>query len=278
MPFSALKNAVLSEKIDWIAYTQAIQVDWTFPDYIEDKWKDIRCLAHFNKAQENPQGVRRYWHTENLKQGRYVVMDAAALDTLQEYQLDVLQSVNTPLKKATRIDFALDILHSSFRPEMVQARLRRGEAVTHAQSAPTYNDQLLEGFTQYVGRKSSETYTRVYDKAVEQGTPYAWIRVETVYQGSRAQPALRAFCEGASARALIRSHVDFPNWRLWQDLLSYGTVKLHVPKKETRTREWLLTTVSKSIAKEIAMDEDHSFWFQLIEAIGKELAILGEEW
>lgn len=278
MSTTALKNAVLSEKIDWTAYTQPYAMDWDFPPQIDNHWKDTKCLPHYNKAQENPQGVRRYWHTENLRQGRYVVLDGVSSGILRECQLDVLEWVNTGGRKATRIDFALDILHSDFHPRMVRRRLERGEAVTHAQSFLTMDDLSTRGFTQYVGRKQSETYTRIYDKAIEQGASYSWIRVETVYQGERARPALQAFCEGKSTRPLIRAHVDFPKWRDWQQLFTGSVVKLQTPQKETRTREWLLSTVSKSIAKELTMDDDHQFWFQMIEAIGKELALLGEEW
>lgn len=278
MVYSVLKNAKIAEKIDWLAYSQAFALDWNFPDYIDNHWKEIKPLPHYQMAQENSQGVRRYWPTENLKQGRYIVLDGRSLDTLQEFRLDALHMVNTPYRKATRIDFALDILHSGFRPEMVRQHLEHGEGVTHAQSFLTMDDLSTKGFTQYVGRKSSETYTRIYDKAIEQKASYKWVRVETVYQGERARPALQAYCEGQSVGALIRAHVDFPRWKLWQQILSGGTAELHVPKRETRTREWLLATVSRTIAKEIAMDDDHAFWFQMMEAIGKELEILGEEW
>src|SRR5436190_9825618 len=119
MAYTALKNAVLSEKIDWLAYTQAYSSLWDFPDYVDDHWKDIAKLPHYTNGQENKQGVRRYWNTENMKQGRYTVLDGRSWDTMREYQSDLLQLVNTSERKATRIDYALDITHSRLRSEAV---------------------------------------------------------------------------------------------------------------------------------------------------------------
>lgn len=271
---TALKNAVLSEKIDWLAYTHAVSIDWEFPACIDAHWKDIRALPHYTNGQENKQGIRRYWNIDNPKQGRYVVMDGVASGFLQDDQFTVLEWVNTPDRKATRIDFALDITHSKFHPRQVRRRFRRGEGITHAQSTLTFEEDESGGYTYYVGRKTSETYTRIYDKAIEQKTNFAWVRCETVYQGERARPALASYCECKSTRPLIKSHIDFPKWDDWLQIMSGDVVKLAIKPRETRTRAWLLSSVAKTLAREIAMDEDHSFWFDMMGAIKGEIAKL----
>jgi len=271
MPYTALKNAVLSEKIDWIAYSQAVTLEWDFPDYIDTHWKDVRPLRNYTHGQENKQGVRRYWNVERASQGRFVVLPGVASGILQEYQSNFLQWVSTTDRKATRIDYAIDITHSQFRPSAVRRHLLNGDARTHALSALRTGDIFTEGDTQYVGKKSSETYTRIYDKSVEQKTDFEWVRVETVYQGERANPSLQAYCECKSTRALIKRHVDFPNWRDWCAIMSGDVAQFTVPLKETATRAWLLGQVAQAMAKELIRDEEHSFWFEFQDRVKWEL-------
>jgi len=274
MAYTALKNAILSEKIDWIAYSQALNLEWDFPDYIDSHWKDIRVPKFYTHAQENKQGVKRFWNVENLKQGRSVVLAGVASGILRENQFNFLQWVSTTKRKATRIDYAIDITHSSFRTSMVRRHLKAGEAVTHALSALQTGDIFLEGDTQYVGRKGSETYTRVYDKKAEMGADFSWTRIETVYQGERAKPSLEAYCKGASCGQLIRRHVDFPEWEDWNRIMVNPRAEVHIPSHISRTREWLLGTVAKSMAREISLDDDHTFWFDFIERVKAEISLI----
>jgi hypothetical protein len=276
MPYSVLDNAVLSEKIDWIAYSQAFSLEWDFPSYIDDHWKDISAGRFYTNGQENKQGVKRFWNIENLKQGKSVVLSGVASDILRDHQLDYLQWVNTSDRKATRIDFALDILHSNLTVKLVRKHLLNGEARTHAKSRLEIGEVGTDAYTQYVGTKSAETYTRIYNKAYEQQVNYRWTRIETVYQGSRARPALKAYCEGQSTRALIRKHVDFRSWSDWRKLMSSDVVKFDMPAHTTATRAWLLSQVAKAMARELARDEEHSFWFEFRDKVDTELRRLEE--
>jgi hypothetical protein len=56
--------------------------------------------------------------------------------------------------------------------------------------------------------------------------------------------------------------------------MSGDIAKLVIPPRETRTRAWLLSQVAKSLAREIAMDEDHEFWFEFRERVAEEIAHL----
>lgn len=271
MSFSALKNAVLSEKIDWIAYSQAYKLEWGFPDYIDTHWKKISPLRNYTNGEENKQGVKRFWNVENVHQGRYVVLSGHASAMLGENQRQFLHGVHTSGKKMTRIDFALDITHSKLKAQTANKHLKAGDVITHAQSAIVDYDEFKGGFTQYVGKKSSETYTRIYDKSKEQKTDYSWVRIETVYQGARATPALQTYLQCESTRPLIKRHVDFPGWTDFQTVMQGDIVQLYVPPKETDTRHWLLTQVAKSVAGELFRDEDHQFWFVFQDAIKQEL-------
>lgn len=274
MPYSTLHHSEIAEKIDYIAYSQAFYLEFDFPDYIDRHWKEIKPLQFYDHGEENSQGVRRYWSQEHIQQGKRVVLAGNASGSLQDNQLDFLKWINTSGRKATRIDYALDVLHSKFTPQVVRRHLLAGEAVTHARSALRAGELVKDGDTQYIGRKTSETYTKVYDKRAEQKTDFAWTRIETTYQGTRAKPSLQQYCICKSTRSLIQRHVDFPTWRDWRALITGDVVQFDIPQHETATRAWLLGQVAKSMAKELARDEEHRLWFDFQEAVGKELARL----
>jgi len=268
------KQEILAEKIDWIAYTQKNNVEWQFPDYISSKWKKINPLRNYTHGEENQQGVKRFWNIVRVDQGRMVMLDGGASGILGENREQFLYWLSQMDAKPTRLDYALDITHSNFKPKGCIAHLRNGNVRTHAQSAMQVTDEFKGGFTQYLGTKTSETYTRIYDKSVEQKTDYSWTRIETVYQGDRAETSLQTYLQHKSVKPLILAHVDFPKWGAWKRVMQGTVAKLHVPPRETRTRAWLLSQVAKSIAREIAMDEDQSFWFELAEKVRYEYQML----
>jgi len=271
MPTTLSENTILAEKIDWIAYSQKMYLDWEFPQYIDNYWKEIRPLQFYDHGEENKQGVKRYWSKEHPEQGRRVVLAGQSSAILQENQFAFLQWINTTERKATRIDYALDITHSRLTPQVVRRHLLNGEAVTHAKSLLRVGELINEGDTQYVGRKSSETYTRIYDKGAEQKTDFQWLRVETIYQGERARPSLETYCQCKSTRPLIARHIDFPEWKDWIQIMSRNVVQFSVPPHETATRSWLLGQVAQAMAKELHRDEDHIFWFDFQQAVQNEL-------
>jgi len=277
LPYSTLHHAKIAEKIDYIAYSQAFHLEFDFPDYIDRHWKEIANIAHYNKAEENKQGVRRYWNTENPSQGKRVVLAGQASGVLLENQFNFLQWINSTPRKATRIDYAVDILHSKFTPNVVRRHLLAGEAVTHARSKLRNGELIEDGDTQYIGRKTSETYTKIYDKKAEMAADFSWTRIETTYQGARAHPSLRSYCECKSTKPLITRHIDFPQWSDWLQIMSRDVVEFSIPQRQTATRAWLLGQVAKAIAKELARDEDHLLWFDLQNAVKVELDRLEEE-
>lgn len=266
----ALKTEILAEKIDWLAYTLKSSEGWAFCEGIDDHWKNVQPLRNYTHAEENKQGVRRYWNTISATQGRMVVCSGGVCSSEDYPTQEHLNAVNCSDAKATRIDFCLDIVNSSFKPTGCVTHLRLGNCITHARKIPKITDEWQKGFTQYIGTKTSETYTRIYDKQVEQKTDYSWARVETIYQGARAEPALVSYLQHKSTRRLILAHVDFPKWKAWRRVMSGNKAKLTYAPRVSATRKWLLEQVSKSLAKELAQDEDERFMFEFIDKVREE--------
>jgi len=261
------KTEILREKIDWIAYTQKNNVDWQFPSYIHGKWKPISPLRNYTNGEENDQGVKRFWNIVRSDQGRMVILSGTSLDMIEMDRSHFYGFVAGLDNKVTRVDYCLDIFGTKFNPTAVISHLKGGDYISHARSALKVTDTLLGGFSQYVGTKSSETYTRIYDKAAEQKVTGKWTRIETVYQGARAEASLQAYLLHKSTRPLIRAHVEFPKWKAWQRVMAGDKAKLAIQTKESNTRQWLLTSVAKSIAKELLLDDDQQFLFDLMERV-----------
>lgn len=262
---TANNSEVLAEKIDWLAYSLKSNEGWAFCGDIDQHWKKISPLRNYTHGEENKQGIRRFWNTVSATQGHYVVCTGGVLTSL-DFPIDgYLLGVSQSQAKATRIDFCLDIIGSDFKPQSCVNHLRARNVVTHARSIIRVSDEWKGGFSQYVGTKTSETYTRIYDKAAEQKSQGNWTRVETVYQGERAEPALHAYLAHKSTRRLILAHVDFPKWRNWRRVMRADKAKLNYPSRIAATRQWLLSQVSTSLAKELAQDESQEFLFEFLD-------------
>jgi len=202
-----------------------------------------------------------------MKQGRKVEWSGSTLNYSEEHLSQLFTFVAGLDNKITRVDYCLDIFGQSFEPSGCIRHIKNRDFITHAQKAIVNKDWLNEGFTQYVGTKSSETYTRIYDKAAEQKLNGKWSRIETVYQGERAEASMQAYLLHKSTRPLIRAHVEFPKWKAWQRVMVGDKVKLAITPRKSKTREWLLNQVAGSIAKELLLDDDQAFLFELMERV-----------
>lgn len=270
------KTEILREKIDWLAYSQKSSTEWQFPSYIESNWKPISPLRNYTNGEENKQGVKRFWNTVTSAQGRLVVLSGSALDAINEEREDFYSFAANLDNKVTRVDYCLDIHGGKFNPMTVISHLRAKNVITHARTIPRIQDDWKGGFSQYVGTKASATYTRIYDKAAEQHVTGKWSRIETVYQDDRAEASLQAYLLHKSTRKLILAHVDFPKWKAWRRVMRGDKAKLIVTPRQTATRRWLMEQVTKSIAKELLLDDDQQFLFELIDRVRYEYHLLSK--
>jgi hypothetical protein len=265
-----VETETISQKCDWIAFTVPFYKDLTWTEIITTNWKTIPPIAHFTDAQENGQGIRVYWHKTRPQMGKHVIVSGSSLAYIGEGITEFLAHIVGSGYKVTRIDFAVDIIHSDLNPRNASYHLEKGQAKTHAQKAPKWADALGVGYTQYIGKKTSETYCRIYDKASEMGVNYRWVRVEVVYQGGRALPAAKAYLQCEDCRSLVKAFIDFPKWRKWIFVMEAKTVKVRTVSKQSNTRDWLLKQVAKSLAKEMTLDDDQEFYLTFLQRVREE--------
>jgi len=260
----------VSQRIHWIAFTVQFYKEITWPSFIDQMWKEIPKIGYFTHGQENSQGIRLYWHATDAKQGKHIILAGSTLDRIPEHIDLVVEWIIKEGYKVTRIDFAVDVTHSNFNPRNATYHIIKKQVKTHARKSPKWDDAMADGYTQYVGKKGSETFCRIYDKAPEMGVDFKWVRIEVVYSGERATPAAKAYLQHKDCRSLVLAFVDFPLWRKWRYIMQAKTAKVRAIPKPSNTRSWLLSQVAKSLAKEMTLDSDDSFYLDFLQKVREE--------
>lgn len=264
------KSQQVNQRCDWLAFTIPFYKESTFPEFVSTEWKTIPPIAHFGNGQENKQGVRLYWSQSRPSQGKHVIFSGSVLDLMRDKVQDLLHWIMLQGFKVTRVDFAVDVMHTDMNPKNAAYHLDRGQCKTRAKKATTWDDRLSPGFTQYIGRKSSPVFVRIYDKAAEMGCNFGWVRIEIVYGAFKAKKAIETYLQVGDCRGMVRSHCDFPQWRKWASVMDAPISPIVVSRKTTKTREWLLGQVAKSLAKEMTLDDDQEFYLNFIQRVREE--------
>lgn len=179
-----------------------------------------------------------------------------------------------------RLDTALDDYRGRFTVRDIADKVRRREVSTYfrgkpqiieshdLQSEPGKND----GESVYFGSGQSDLRIRFYNKAVEQGVNYPWVRVETQCRNERADiMAKMIMCGGDEelgkiVSGVLRHYVNFlepsetdtnkARWVVsswWSEFLGcVERVRLTIQKAVKtikETMDWIHRQVSKSLSK-----------------------------
>lgn len=181
--------------------------------------------------------------------------------------------------KYTRIDIACDCYNANMYKLTSEAanahnykskRRKWSEIIQHNTAT---ND--ITGRTLYFGSRNSSVFLRIYDKALEQGLDLDWTRLELEIKGKSAHNLAQIIGKLPLDEIffkLINNYISFidrasdsniSRCKLlpFRDEFIKAKERLSVaPKKEeqnvSRTYNWLLKQVSRSIAKINKVDED----------------------
>src|SRR5688572_10673513 len=132
---------------------------------------------------------------------------------------------------------------------------------TRAKKFPAWYDPSGNGYTQYVGRKASEIYLRLYDKAAEMGKNEDWARVEIVIRGKRAARAAEQIIQDVDFRSLVRGYCDFTSWDNWNEIMHAEAIELPADRSSSNTLNWLFSSAAPSLAREMALSEEPEIIF-----------------
>lgn len=269
-----VQTSKVAHCIDWISATWK-QEPPKFPDSWTKKSREIRPLNSYNTAEQFDDGRILLYHTTRPEMGFHVIMSGQTLKNLSDDGMSVLKWVMDSGGRPSRIDIAVDAFDCGLDPKRATNEIENKQHETRARKAPTWFDSSDGGWTQYIGRKESEVFGRVYNKAVEMGYGGEWTRVEVSYGGRKAQQAAGQVVRGDSIVGLIRGYVDFPLWDEWRAVMDAEPVSVSVPKKSGSTRTWLLSQVAPAIARCIDSGDDE-IWLDLKKAVQAHLETITE--
>lgn len=271
--------------IDWIAATFPSESSRKFTRKIGfNMWaKDVEAVPPrgYNVARELETGAIIAWHTDRKDMGVHVRLSGQTLRwyaTKQATWHDILRWIKEAHGRTSRIDLALDVRDST----LTLTNLRKPNLHPYKGKGRTPKflpmGTIEDGWTVYVGSRSSDKFLRIYDKAKEQGLDDEnYVRIELETKGEIAHAVGWEFPEKTTdecvemAQTLIRGVADFALVD-WQAALSSRDVALSTPQgKDRDTFGWLIKICAPALAKTIAKKPNEDVMGEFWLALQREL-------
>ena len=228
-------------------------------------------------------GVTVMWSTKRADMGVHVVFTGSSLRWLTAKGtsvLDVAKHMRDLGARASRVDLAIDIFDSGLQQSDLckPARLPyKGKGRT-----PKFTQvgDEEDGWTLYIGSRSSEKFLRIYDKAKESKSEIKdWKRIEIECKGMVAHwlgdalPEMDVSAVYQLTAQLCKTMVDFKVSQ-WTEALSSEEVALSIPKKTARdTIGWLVNQVAPALAKCVLENPNYDVMDEFHQAVQTEIAV-----
>lgn len=275
--------------IDWLSVTFSQDDGMEFIDLLTAplNLKRVKSVPAkgYNHGGQYESGLRWSSHTDRPEQGVHVVMSGACLRWYQAAWIDwenLLTLIRENRGRTSRIDLAFDMKNSGLDGTVLsKSALKpyKGKGRTPAFNTLRGAD---ESWTVYIGRRQSDKFLRIYDKAKEQGDYESdYVRVELEVKGKTAH-ALgwqlsstdKAGCAGM-AKTLILGVADF-DLRGWSAAWNFESVGFSAPQgREKDTLTWLYKTCAPALAKEMAKRNAHDVLSEFWHVLSIELGVQG---
>lgn len=288
-----------SIKMDYLAFTvsysfEGMEAIRSFFDNMDFEELSYGGMGYAKSAVIGD-GGRIYWHPERQEMGIHVRLGGKALGQVSTTALGLLNRVLDWKGKFKRIDIAFDDLVGLLDIDHMHHKILIGEAqsrwrrVTRIAGAGFGRIEKL-GDTVNIGRRSSQSFLRIYDKLLEQqgrGKDVAgidhWVRVELELKGEKANVfggilAVSGRREGHKTAgelcaSLLYGLIDFKEryledsnvsrWETtewWAKFIGKAEkMKLSIAKQEKTmddSKEWIEKTVSSTLSMIVLAEDD----------------------
>lgn len=260
-------NPVLSQTIHWLEGTFRKGTTVSIPETLPRKFVETRAKNGYTVGSLYEDGRILMTNPERPEMGAHLLWTGGACDACPMAHKELIEHLDNAGFSFTRIDMAIDAYNFNLRPQQATEEIRNGQCKTRAKLCPTFSDPRDPGYTQSVGKYSSEISLKLYDKAVEQGVFADYTRVELTVRQKRAQHAARQIVSGTDYRAMVVSFVDFPEWSEWKQVMDAVPVKLPSERKETNTERWLLDACAPALARVIYFAANTEFYERFKDAV-----------
>jgi len=270
-PLTGGSETLVSPQLDWIEYTLKNGKGVLYPAHLTKDAVERHGLMGYPLGFEYSDGRIELVTPKRPEMGTHVIMASQTLKALDIEPLDMVKHVCSNGAAMTRLDVAIDCFNCNLRPEQATKEIEAGNVKTTARKFPAWHEAGGHGYTQYIGKKSSAIYCRIYDKAAEMEVVGDYTRVECVFKHERAAEASRRIVAGQDTRPLVRGFVDFPTWREWQSIFEAEPQYIPPVYRISATEQWLLEAAVPSLARVMFLHKSTDFLARFLENLRVEL-------
>lgn len=257
----------LSQKLHWIEGTFKNGRAVSLPETLPSKFVETRAFNGYTVGSLYEDGRVLMTNPERPEMGAHLLWQGQACDDCPMDHVALLKHLQNANFSFTRLDMAIDAINFRLKPQRATLEIRIGNCKTRAKTAPRRDDALDKGYTQYVGKKTSEIFLKLYDKAEEMGVDADHCRIELTARHARADKAAWEIVRGTDFRAMVVAYADFPNWNEWKEIMDVEPTKLPSERKETNTERWLLDACAPALARVIYFASNTEFYEKFKDAV-----------
>lgn len=254
------KQAILSQKVDWIAGTFRGRKTHELALNLTRNYEQCKGYLNYSDGSLFEDGRKMFTSPDHPEWGIHMVWSGTACSNCPVDPIHLICALICADFSFTRIDLAIDVKNANLLPSQATEEIKNGRIKTRAKECPAWYDAAGKGYTQYIGKKSSEIYLKLYDKAAELGTDEDHTRIELTVRSERADKAARQAVLHKDFRGMVVSFANFPQWDEWNKAMATTPIKLPSERKETATRKWLIEQCVPALARELMKTDGIEFY------------------
>lgn len=271
-----LNTGFFSQKVDWLEGTFKKGTPVNLPTILSQNYVETKAFNGYTTASLYSDKRVLMSNPDRPEMGNHIVWNGEACGLCPIAPENLITYLFKVGFSFTRIDFAVDLINCNIDPSRATKEITDGDVKTRAQQFPFWADAKGKGYTQYIGKKASEVYVRIYDKAAEMGIEQDHTRVELVVRHGRANQAAQAVSYGSDFRGMVISFVNFEKWSEWNKAMDVPEIKLPKEQKIGNTEKWLLDSCAPALARTIFLSGNVDFYEQFKDEVMHRLEQLSK--
>lgn len=221
----------------------------------------------YNAGRKYRDGRLEMWHSTRQEMGLHIQWSGEAIKNAPVDALSLVAYLAATGFSFTRLDLAIDVRGYNLKPQTATEQIANGDFICRARKFPQWGDPKNPGYTQYVGKRPSEIYICIYDKAAELGIEQDYTRIELRTHKGRANTAAKTILRDSDFRKLVLGFVRFPKWKEWETVMGADATAIPAEKKDSATEAWLLSQCAPALARVLDEAHDDTFWFKFLRQV-----------
>jgi hypothetical protein len=266
-----LKTGFFSQKIDWLEVTFKKGTPINLPSILSQNFVETKAFNGYTTASLYSDKRVLMTNADRPDMGNHIVWNGEACGLCPIAPENLIAHLFKVGASFTRIDLAIDLINCNLHPSQATEEITNGRVKTRAQQFPFWADAKGKGYTQYIGKKASEVYARIYDKAAEMGVEQDHTRVELIVRHGRANHAAFAVSNGSDFRGMVLSFVNFEEWGEWSKAMDVPEIKLPKEQKLGNTEKWLLEACAPALARTILLNPEAGFFEKFTDEVTRQI-------